>query len=521
MSVGIVTSMATPGLPPAFGDLYIHKYVGATEGANNDGTELDSGAWAATPANNVVFNLFKVGAPVAAVPEWPEVPPLGAYSISGGNLVVTDASVTTGIYSLSSAGSFITGVSGAPPLDGVAIANGLAQGIYLVVEDAVESRLLGIEDPSGEPLSIVAAVAPFLVAVPMTTADGAGWLDEVHVYPKNEEMSIRKYVDPDGETITVGDTVTYSLEFFLPGDVGAAVTLDIFDALDEALTFVPESLSVTTISATTLTKGTGGAGDYSVDYFEEYGVIIVSFTHAGIVKLDGLTSVIVEFDCVVNDAIRAYADLTVSNTATVEFTNEYGISYSINADLYVDIHTAAIKVVKVDGGGAPLPGAEFKIATSAANAAAGGFIRLDPDTGALIDYDPAPASEWDSLGAANDYIGETDGNITIFSGLTDYAGDSYQTYYIVETKAPPGFNLQSYAKEVTFTGDEDNYTLEVVVTNSAGFLLPQTGGFGTIIWTVSGIALLGAAAIVLVARKKPGKTVAGAGVGAGAEAEGK
>ena len=511
MAYALVVPAFTAGLPPATGNLYIHKYIGAVESSNNNGTLENTSAWTAIPANNVVFKLYKVGAAVTHTPEWPEIPPAGAYSVSGGNLVVYEGAVMVGEYSLTAeGGEYITGVTGTTPPDGVAIAENLTQGIYLVVEDAAASKVYGIEDPSGEPIVIVAAVAPFLVAVPMTNADGDGWLEDVHVYPKNEEMRVKKFVDTEGNAIAVGDTVSYSLVYYLPADIEDADSLEVFDVLDEALTFEPDTIVVTTNDSTTLVKKTSeiGTHDYDVDNEIETSsgktTVTVTFTNDGIGKLAGLESVTVKFDCKVNETILSYGDLTVSNTATVNFTNDEGQAYTIVADEHVDIHTAAIRVVKEGGDGTPLTGAEFKIATSSMNAVAGHFIRMDPVTGELIDYDSALDSDWNNLEETDDYQGqsEPDGNITTFSGLKDFEDSSYQTYYIVETKAPEGYNLLTAPKEVTFTGDEINYTLEAIVKNSRGFTLPQTGGIGTIIWTIAGIALLGAAAIIFATRKK-------------------
>ena len=488
------------GPPPATGDLYIHKFVGATESDDSDGTEINTSAWDAIPANNVVFDLYEVGAAETHTPEWPEVPPIGAYSIDGGKLVVTNGGVTAGEYALNPAGYIVTGDSGTA---GVAIAENLPRGIYLVVENAAASKLLGVEDPSGNPVSIIEAIAPFLVAVPMTNVNGTGWIQAVHVYPKNREMSISKAVETESGTIAVGDTVTYTLTFTLPGDVDTGKSVEITDKLDSALTLDPESVAVTTIVARTLTKETDGDGDYTVTYEEdELTVSFTTGTTGGIKKLEGLTSVIVTFDCIINSRILSYGDFTISNTATVEFTNEYDISYSSTTEEQVDVHTAAIRVVKYAGNGAALSDAKFKIASSATNAADGHFIRKNDVTGELVDYDPLPTSEWYSLGATSDYEGTAVANVTTFYGLRDVVDDVYQTYYIVETRAPSGYNLLTSPREVTFTGDEDNYTLVVSVTNYSGFTLPQTGGIGTIVWTVSGIVLLGAAIIIVATKKK-------------------
>ena len=493
----------TAGPPPATGDLYIHKYVGAEEDADNDGTELDTSDWAAVPVNNIVFDLYRVGAAVTHSPEWPEFPQVGAYSIVDDELVVTIAGSTAGVYDLTSIGSITTGDSGTTPEDGVAIAEDLAQGIYLVAENSVASRLLGVEGPGGVPMSIIASIAPFLVAVPMTKVDGTGWLEEVHVYPKNEEMSIKKTVDIEGDTIdaiVVGDTVTYTLIATLPGDIATGKSAEITDELDTALTYVGGSVEVTTMTAVTLVEVTDGVGDYTVDYVANK--LTVSFTEEGREKLDGISTVIVTFDCLVNNGILSYVDFTIGNIAMIEFMNDSDVIFISETEEEVDIHTAAIQVIKVDENNAALTGAEFRIATSSANAAAGNFIRQNPTTKDLVDYDPSPSSDWETLGATNDYKGTVAANTTTFSGLKDVIEDVYQTYYIVEIKAPEGYNLLTSAKEVTFTGEEDNYTLEATVKNSTGFILPRTGGIDMIIWTVSGIMLLGAAAIIFATRKK-------------------
>ena len=102
------------------------------------------------------------------------------------------------------------------------------------------------------------------------------------------------------------------------------------------------------------------------------------------------------------------------------------------------------------------------------------------------------------------------------------------TYHLVETKAPNGYNLKTQPVIVTVTAaggisgvsyddgtshsasgagrkyDADNqlYTLEI--TNSAGYVLPHTGGSGTLPFTVVG-ALLVLASALLFARTRRAK----------------
>lgn len=57
--------------------------------------------------------------------------------------------------------------------DGIAKFENLALGFYVVVETKTPDK-------------VTKAIEPFLVSVPMTTADGENWLYDVHVYPKNK-----------------------------------------------------------------------------------------------------------------------------------------------------------------------------------------------------------------------------------------------------------------------------------------------------------------------------------------------
>ena len=93
------------------------------------------------------------------------------------------------------------------------------------------------------------------------------------------------------------------------------------------------------------------------------------------------------------------------------------------------------------------------------------------------------------------------------------AGD----YWLVETKAPDGYSGITAPIKITIEKSTDtevnNWTISkdntpeadkiIDIENSAGTLLPETGGMGTILFTVVGVALiLIIAASFVISRRK-------------------
>ena len=99
-----------------------------------------------------------------------------------------------------------------------------------------------------------------------------------------------------------------------------------------------------------------------------------------------------------------------------------------------------------------------------------------------------------------------DGNITAVTsgrdGETAFTGIPHDTYYLQEVKAPEGYNLMSEDKVVELTADAPA-DFEVQVENTGGALLPETGGSGTVLFTMMGLLLMaGAVTIYLTHRKR-------------------
>ncbi|MCC8127449.1 MAG: hypothetical protein LIO92_08625 [Clostridiales bacterium] len=98
-----------------------------------------------------------------------------------------------------------------------------------------------------------------------------------------------------------------------------------------------------------------------------------------------------------------------------------------------------------------------------------------------------------------------DGKLS-FSGLTE------ESYYLVEVKAPDGYNLDASRYKVTRSGsvaepekssgnfysvEWDSNTGSITVTNEAGSELPETGGPGTLPFRVAGLLLMSVSAYLI------------------------
>ena len=514
LGTALGSSAHADSLPPETGDLVIHKYIGAAVGPAHDGTELTVAPSDVIPANGVVFDLFRVGPAIAAEADnapWPDVPPVGAYvrNATTGHLEVYAGKTLIGEYGLTvAAPAHVTTAN-----NGTGTAAGLPRGTYLVIENAVASTKI-TDATTGAPLFVSQTVAPFLVAVPMTNPTGDGWLDVVHVYPKNELLSVEKEVESPGGVV-VGDTVTYTITVSVPGDIAESKVFNIYDKLDGALDLDIESVTVSTVPAlaglNTLVLGT----DYAVTWHGGSRIVLVGFTDSGRAKLAGLSSVVVEFDTTVNAEILKAKNRIVDNIGQVDFTNADGVDYHSESEGGGDgdsqIHTAAIQITKVDQHGLPLSGARFKIASSQANALAGNFLRLDPYTLEVYDIDDSPMSRWAAHGPQHDWEITPD-HVGSFGGLRDFVEVDgqieWQTYWIVETAAPQGYNLLSEPLPVSFeeaaANDAADYQhlFTLTVHNSQGFVLPETGGLGRLAWTVAGVALMGLAGLLILTRRR-------------------
>ncbi|HEO5016715.1 TPA: LPXTG cell wall anchor domain-containing protein [Streptococcus agalactiae] len=127
----------------------------------------------------------------------------------------------------------------------------------------------------------------------------------------------------------------------------------------------------------------------------------------------------------------------------------------------------------------------------------GAIFVLKNATGQFLNFNDTNNVEWGTEANATEYT--TGATIT---GLKE------GTYYLVEKKAPLGYNLLDNSQKVilgdgaTDTTNSDNLLVNPTVENNKGTELPSTGGIGTTIFYIIGAILVIGAGIVLVARRR-------------------
>ena len=95
-------------------------------------------------------------------------------------------------------------------------------------------------------------------------------------------------------------------------------------------------------------------------------------------------------------------------------------------------------------------------------------------------------------------------------------------YHLVETKAPAGYNLKATAVEITVTSegvsydegttlssskkgvsyDETTLVYLLKVSNTGGYELPESGGRGTVVYTLAGTMMVAAGAMLYILRRR-------------------
>ena len=406
--------------------------------------------------------------------------------------------------------------------------NGLPDGVYVVKE----REHVAIEKP----------VDPFYIMLPATNDDGDGWVYEITVEPKNTVESapeIKKDVNEienNSDTVNAGEEFTWIVRGDVPSDIKDAKSYVITDTLDYRLTYAenlvvkvePETAEAdnSTETENVLIEGT----DYALtvtdkDISDDTAAtkeIVVSLTASGmrkVAKIVGDNSedyeVRVYFNTIVDE--DASMGTNIPNQATLNYTNSVNFDFEVDSDI-PEVYTCGINIYKYDVKNTEkaLQGAEFMVARKATAAE---IADQNVKTSALVTgsgtieevvyvkfYNNAELSG----DRVNTVVTGEDGKAVIygleevFETVTVDGVETTQTasYYLVETKAPSGYNLLSYPVTVKLDRDSHLEANRVEVANSNAFTLPTTGGVGTTIFTVSGMSIVAVAVFLMIRNRR-------------------
>ena len=286
-------------------------------------------------------------------------------------------------------------------------------------------------------------------------------------------------------SVEVGQTVNYTITGKVPDYTGFdEYTYLVTDTMSEGLTF-KKDVKVT-VDGTDVTAAC--TPTYNVEKNANKFTVSIPVKSYPIGK-----EILVTYSAVVNE-----------NAVAVVSTNEAKLTYSNNPTTgetkdsqpqKKEVYSAKIVIDKFETGKqdtVKLEGAEFVLykEETIENTKTTRYYKWN-DTDKKVEWVTTQADattvKTDNKGAAS------------FKGLAD------GTYQLVETKAPAGYNQLTGPQEVKVAGsttDTTKLSVEAKVANSAGTLLPSTGGMGTTVFYVLGAVLVVGAGVLLVTKKR-------------------
>lgn len=425
---------------------------------------------------------------------------------------------------------------------GHASASNMEQGLYLVVETRV-------------PENVTSTCNPFLVSLPMTTIDGVAWNYDVTVYPKNQtgnptlDKTVREDKNSTGKntgsltdikdgyahtaTASVGDAVDYQIISTLPTITSKASSLSEYtyvDTLSKGIRYNKNDVVIEFFKDAGCTEKIATwaeiSSKFTVTYDDAANTMTIRMTDTGLSEIN-------ESESVYTDSVkRGYSDCTMRITYAATLTadakmgdtdnpNEVELTWRRTNNTYFDtlkdcchVYTYGIDVLKrfSDNGG-NLRNVKFRLHNDTDDC----YIIAEQKDG--VYYAKGFATKKSD---ATTFVPNGSGHIVV-KGLED------DTYSLTEIATDKGYVLLRDAVKIVIKTAENgqcekcgaklltasatvngkavsmtdgNAIVPLTVVNNPGFDLPKTGGYGTWMFTIGGVILLGAAAFIVIRSRK-------------------
>ena len=312
---------------------------------------------------------------------------------------------------------------------------------------------------------------------------------------KTEAPSITKKANT--ETVKIGQVVQYTVTGSIPDTTGySEYVYKIHDELSTGLDFVNDAdgaaLTGNTVNVKiAFTDGADASTAPTTAVLSGIGNRTMALDLSAWVRTNQANKG-KEFTVIYYAKVNTNAVVTEKNKATLEYGNNPGDTTTTTpSEAKTPTYPLDINKIK-KGSDEKLAGAKFSLYTSAEDAKNGkNAIKVSGNNGNYVVNPASTTTEFESV----KNIENARYNIRV-NGLAE------GTYYLVETKAPDGFNKLTAPVVIKITKSTDtdvnNWTISkdgtdetdkiIDIENSTGSLLPSTGGTGVIVF--AGVAIL-------------------------------
>ena len=428
----------------------------------------------------------------------------------------------------------------------------IEKGNYWFVETGKYTKDTSDKDAPDNISSYIAV--PFGITLPLTNTTkitvgnktyepGTVWLKNVHTYPKNvtgNEPEPKKTVEDlkkVNTTKSVGDSVKWHLNSTIPGNIKDYTEFGFTDSLDDAITYVGNIKvrygSGDKTKFEDLENVLDATTDYTIKRYSDKAFktetqndtdvksFTVELTEAGIAKLAAKVGDIkdpmisVEFESKLNN--NAKVETGNPNEYTLKWKNNNGPKEKKSNKPRV--FTGERKFVKTDQTTKDVLQSATFIVKNNKKEAPNQYLKIDETTKAVSWVAEAEATPFTTDANGEIKVGKLEYTYPVKGNPTDEANVEVDTeaakvneYQLIETQAPKDYG--KLEKPIDFDITPDSYKKgDVKIDNKKAvedktngthtevpnkkLTIPQTGGMGTVLFTVVGISLMAGAVIAM------------------------